>query len=359
MKRDMPISRREFLVAGAIAPILSSCTTNLSKFSEEPLPALVASLGVCAATYVTLDAGKPNIPVVLSGCPSARLVDAEAIFQAASLTKPIIAFVALTLARDGKLDLSAPVSRYLPDGYVHRQNPFGGANAPQVDLVPASTLAHIPVATLLNHTSGLPNWAKGALAPEFVAGERWQYSGEGYVLLQAVISAVAGQNIESFVSKYVFEPLGMRHSRLRLTQDIRERLVDGTSWFGWSRQFDFIEPNAAASLYTTAEDYAKLLSAVLTDTALLSLTVANPVPTEPELGLSWGYGWGIETAAGGPYLWHWGNNPGFRAFAMVSASSKKGYVLFTNSERGMPLAASLARSTIPAAHGVFRFHMLG
>jgi CubicO group peptidase (beta-lactamase class C family) len=359
MERDIPISRREFLVAGAIAPFLSSCATNLSKFSVEPLPALAARLGVCAATYVTLDAGKPNSAVVLSGCSLARPIHAEAMFQAASLTKPVIAFVALTLVRDRKLDLSAPVSRYLPDGYVHRQNPFGGANAPQVDLVPVSILAGIPVATLLNHSSGLPNWTKGALAPEFVPGERWQYSGEGYVLLQAVISAVTGQNIESFVAKYVFEPLGMRHSRLRLTEDIREQLMDGTSWLGWGSQFDFSEPNAAASLYTTAEDYAKLLSALLTDTALLSLTVANPVPTEPELGLSWGYGWGIETAAGGPYLWHWGNNPGFRAFAMVSASSKKGYVLFTNSERGMPLAASLARSTIPAEHGVFRFHMLG
>lgn len=352
----MSISRREFLVAGAIAPFLSSCATNLSKFSEEPLPALAARLGICAATYVTLDAGKPNTTVVVSGCSSAQPIHAEAIFQAASLTKPVIAFVALKLVRDGRLDLRAPVSRYMPDGYAHRQNPFDSS---QVDLVPASTLARIPVATLLNHSSGLPNWTRGALSPEFVPGERWQYSGEGYVLLQAVVSAVTGQGIESFVSKYVFEPLGMRHSRLRLTEDIREQLVDGTSWLGWGSQFDFREPNAAASLYTTAEDYAKLLSALLTDTTLLSLTVANPVPTEPELGLAWGYGWGIETAAGGPYLWQWGNNPGFRAFAMVSVSSKNGYVLFTNNERGMPLAASLARSTIPAEHGVFRFHMLG
>ncbi len=358
-ERVRQISRREFLVAGAIAPFLSSCATNLSKFSEEPLPALAARLGVCAASYVTLNAGKPNPPVVLSGSSSARPIHPEAIFQAASLTKPVIAFVALKLVRDGRLDLHAPVSRYLPDGYAHRQNPFGGANSSQVDLVPASILAGIPVATLLNHSSGLPNWTKGALAPEFVPGERWQYSGEGYVLLQAVISAVTGQDIESFVSKHVFKPLGMQHSRLRLTEDIREQLVDGTSWLGWGSQFDFREPNAAASLYTTAEDYAKLLSALLTDITLLSLTVANPIPTEPELGLAWGYGWGIEAAVGGPYLWQWGNNPGFRAFAMVSASSKNGYVLFTNSESGMPLASSLARSIIPAEHGAFRFHMLG
>ncbi len=354
----MPISRRKFLVAGAITPFLPSCATNLSKFSEEPIASLAARLGVSAATYVTLHAGKPDPTVVVSDGSSARHVPADGIFQAASLTKPVIAFVALVLVRDGKLDLSAPVSRYLPDGYTHCQNPFNSANASEVDLVSARILARIPITTLLSHSSGLPNWTSSALAPKFVPGERWQYSGEGYVLLQAVISAVTGQDIESCVSKYVFEPLGMRHSRLRLTEDIRERIVKGTSWFGWGRQFNFSRPNAAASLYTTAEDYAKLISALLADTTILSLTLANPVVTEPELGLAWGNGWGIEVATGGPYLWQWGNNPGYRAFAMASTSSGNGFVLLTNSERGMPLAASLAHSTIPAEHGVFRFHML-
>jgi hypothetical protein len=47
--------------------------------------------------------------------------------------------------------------------------------------------------------------------------------------------------------------------------------------------------------------------------------------------------------------------PGFRAFAMASVASKDGFVLLTNSERGMPLAASLARSVLPAEHNAFRF----
>lgn len=354
----MPISRREFLLAAATAPLLSSCSTDLARFRGESLPDLAVQLGVCAATYVSLEAGKPNAPVVVSGCPSRRPIQADRIFQAASLTKQVIAYVALKLVRDGRLDLRAPVSRYLPDGYAHRQNPFGGLNEAQVDLVPATTLASIRVEMLLNHSSGLPNWTKGRLSPEFVPGERWQYSGEGYVLLQAVLSAVTGLDIESFVYKHVFTPLDMWNSRMRLTEDIREQVVGGTSRFGRSKQFDFREPNAAASLYTTAEDYAKLLSAWLADTNLLSLTVANPVPADPALGLAWGYGWGLETAAGGPYLWQWGNNPGFRAFVMASVSSGNGFVLLTNSERGMPLATVLARSTLPAQHGVFRFPLL-
>ena len=355
----MPLSRREFLLAGASAPLLAACATDLTRYSGEPLPALATRLGVCAASHVTLKAGRPGAPVLVSGCTSASPLPSDPVFQAASLTKPVIAFAALKLVRDGQLDLRASVSRYLPEGYVHRQKPFNSANDNPVDHVPASTLARIPLGTLLNHSSGLPNWTRGSLSPEFEPGERWQYSGEGYVLLQAVISAVTGQDIESVVAQRVFDPLGMRHSRLRLTDDIRAQVLDGTSWLGGRVRFDIREPNAAASLYTTAADYARLLAAWLADPALLALTLAHPMPAKPALGLAWGQGWGIETAAGGPYLWQWGNNPGFRAFAMVSVASRNGFVLLTNSERGMPLAASLAHATVPAEHGVFRFDALG
>jgi CubicO group peptidase (beta-lactamase class C family) len=355
----MPISRREFVVSAALAPILPSCATRLSELGELSLPALAEKLGVYA-NYVSFQAGKASPPVAVGARSAIEATQVKPVFQAASLTKPVIAFVALKLARDEKLDLNEPVSHYLPNGYRHRQNPFVSASSqPIFDLVSPNVLARIPVGTLLNHTSGLPNWSSGALSLEFPPGQRWRYSGEGYVLLQAVISAITGQAIEDWVNQYVFDPLGMRHSTLRLTDDIRAQLANSTSWLPWDRQIEFNEPNAAASLYTTAEDYAKLISALVGDRALLSMTLADPVMTDRELGLAWGRGWGIETAAGGPYLWQWGNNPGYRAFAMVSASSGNGYVLLTNSNRGMPLAVSLARSVIPAEHGVFRFPMLG
>src|SRR5690606_125300 len=103
-----------------------------------------------------------------------------------------------------------------------------------------------------------------------------------------------------------------------LTDDIRERVVDGTGWLGGSQHFAFSEPNAAASMYTTAADYAAFPAALASRRDLLSLTIAAPIPVDQDLGLAWGYGWGIEHAEGGPYLWQWGNNPGYRAFAMLS-----------------------------------------
>ncbi len=322
--------------------------------SGSPLPQRPANDVTTLLCDAIRAAGKPSTATVVSSCSPEHPIQPGAVYQAASLTKPVTAFVALNLVREGRLDLQAPVSRYLPDGYKHRQHPFNPQKAALVDLVPASTLAQIPVATLLNHSSGLPNWTSGQFVPAFEPGTRWHYSGEGYALLQGVIGAVTGEAYETCVSKSVFQPFGMRHSALHLTDNIQERLVNGSSRF----QLVFSEANAAASLYTTAEDYAKLISALLADTALLELTIAKPISVDAALGLTWGYGWGIETTNHDAYLWHWGNNPGYRAFAMVSLSSRNGFVLFTNSADGMPLAAPLAQATIPAGHGVFRFSML-
>lgn len=355
----MPISRRSLLAASAAVPWLTSCATGPYPVQSHSLPELASRLGVRAASYVTLEAGRPGETVWLhADARAAATQPARPIFQAASLTKPVVAFVALKLARQGRLDLRAPVSRYLPDGYLHRRNPFDDGDM-SGDRVPASTLARIPVATLLNHSAGLPNWTGGALAPEFEPGARWQYSGEGYLMLQAVLAAVAAQDLEALVMAEAFQPLGMDHSRLRLEEGLRSQMASGTSWSGWGREHSFRTPNAAASLYTTAADYARLMAAWLADPALVGMAMADPVSVSPELGLSWGLGWGVMAAPGGPYLWQWGNNPGFRAFAIMSVASGQGFVLLANSERGMPLATALTRDLLPGALGVFRFPPLG
>lgn len=353
------LSRRNLLCATAMAPLLTACATDLGRFGDVPLAALAAQRGVPAASYVVLKAGRAGAQERVSCCPVPDELGADSVFQAASLTKPVVAFATLQLSKGGQLDLNAPVSRYLPGGYAHRQNPFARSAAPRFDHVPPATLSRIPVACLLNHSSGLPNWTDGPLSPAFEPGQRWGYSGEGYVLLQAVLSAVAGQSFDALMDSLVFGPLHMRDSRMRMTNDIRNRVVDGHSWLSGKVRFDMLEANAAASLHTTAADYARLMAALVSDESLLSLSLTNRVLVDAGLGLFWGSGWGIEQADGGPYLWQWGNNPGFRAFAMVSTTSGDGFVMLTNSEKGMALAAPLARMAVPADHGVFRFPMLG
>lgn len=356
----MQINRRKLLLAGAVLPTLTSCANDISKHRDRPVATLARDLRVCAATHATLRSGKPGPSISLAGCGNPRGVnELDAIFQAASLTKPVIAFGALRLAVDGQLDLQSPVSRYLPNGYTHYHSVLARSPTDSNDFVPASALSGLPVAALLNHTSGLPNWASGKLSFDFQPGERWEYSGEGYVLLQAVIEAVTGLSLAAYFDRHIFRALGMHDTSLIWKDEFSTRAQPGTSVWGTVRQVRFLTPVAAASLYTTTSDYARFMAALLADHPLASLTISTPVQVNRELGLEWGYGWGIERAEGGPYIWQWGNNPGFRSFAMASVSSKDGFVILTNSERGMALAVPLAFATFPVEHSAFRFSMVG
>lgn len=350
----MAITRRQLLLTGAaVSPLLASCAADPTRHQGRPVAEVAAGLGVCAAAFATLRAGQVQPTAVAGHCSAAP----DAIFQAASLTKPVVAYGALRLVLAGQLDLQAPVAHYLPQGYVHYQHALRRAPGDASDTVPASTLARIPVASLLNHTSGLPNWTGGVLAPAFDPGQRWRYSGEGYVLLQAVMEAITGTPIGPWMQAQVFEPLGMHDSSMVWTGAYEGRAVHGNGAAAGGLRWNV--PVAAASLYTTAGDFARLLSAFVADERLTALVLSAPVVADQALGLEWGYGWGIERTAAGPMLWQWGNNPGFRNFAMVSPTSRDGFVLLTNSDQGMALAVPLAQQVLPGEHPVFRSPLLG
>lgn len=347
-------TRRHLLLAGALSPLLASCANDLVTLRERPVDELAQALNVCSVAYTVLRGGVPAPSVALSGC-GAVAGPQGGIFQAASLTKPVVAHAALQLALAGRLDLEAPVSLHLPTGYRHFHHALARGPGDAHDVVPASVLSRMTVAQLLHHTAGLPNWSSGALSLESAPGERWSYSGEGFGILQAVLEAVTQTELSVLLDAQVFRPLGMTDSSLVWRDAFAARAVSGTTALGSVRQVRFSHAVAAASLYTTAADYARFMAALLTHEALLARVLAHPVEVDRALGLQWGAGWGLEQASGGPFIWQWGNNPGFRAFAMASVASKDGFVLLTNSERGMPLAASLARSVLPAEHNAFRF----
>lgn len=74
------------------------------------------------------------------------------------------------------------------------------------------------------------------------------------------------------------------------------------------------------------------------------------------LGLDWGLGWGMETAPNGEsFIWHWGNNPGYRAFVMASVQSGGGVVMLTSGENGLALAEPIVQAVLPGSHKTFQF----
>jgi CubicO group peptidase (beta-lactamase class C family) len=274
-----------------------------------------------------------------------------AVFQAASLTKPIVATLALKLALRGVLNLDRPLAEFFPDGYVHRQNLFALRAAPVVDVVPPETLRRLTSRMLLSHTSGLPNWAAaGPLRLLFEPGSRWQYSGEGFVLLQHVLRVLTGKRLQDLASEMLFQPLRLRHTALMLTDEIHKSLVQGHSASGSVKQLRFPYEIAAGSLYTTPVDYAQFLSFTLEDEPLLRLITEAPVAVPEVHNGYWGLGWGLEMSSDRSYIWHWGNNPGFRALAMADLQSKDAAVALSATELGMPAAKEHIRKVLPGEH---------
>ena len=135
-------------------------------------------------------------------------VDARTQFRIGSITKTLTAATTLNLAREGKLELDAPVTTYLPE-----------LRLADADAAPGITLRH-----LLGHTSGLPElspadvtaldsvpWygAWSSKTPWFDPGALWSYSNSGYALLGQALHAATGTPYPELVEARVLEPLAL------------------------------------------------------------------------------------------------------------------------------------------------------
>lgn len=353
--------RRARLIGCALAAAAFSVTALAGELSSE-LPALATRLarehGVCAVAFATVSDGRVSGGGAASGCGPADSVTEDSVFQAASLSKPVFAHVVLGLVRQGALDLDAPLLKYLPTGYLHRRNPFDFDGKPAVDRVTDPRLGEVTARMVLSHTSGLPNWSRGPLGFSFAPGSSWQYSGEGYMLLQQVVETVTGERLDRLARRLVFGPLGMTSTEFRWSEELEPRVVAGRTPEGQTRNSRLREPMAPASLYTTAKDYARFVAALLDDRPTLNLILHQPATVSRRLGLDWGLGWGVERTADESCIWQWGSNPGYRAFVMAATTSRNGVVIFTNSDLGLEVALPLVQAALPGEHGAFRFRML-
>jgi CubicO group peptidase (beta-lactamase class C family) len=322
---------------------------------RESLAAVAVHHDVCTAALAVLEGGRVREVAVAGACPSPIAGPREAVFQAASLSKPVFAYAVLGLVAAGRLDLDQPLLPLLPDGYVHAHLPFRRDSASS--RVTDPRLARITARMALTHTSGLPNWSLGPLAFEQEPGARWRYSGEGFALLQRVVERLTAAPLHAWMRRELFDPLGMRSSSFVGDERTRGREVAGEGGVSSSMRFDV--PVAAASLLTSAGDYATFVAALLADEARLAATLQNPVQVDPSLSIQWGLGWGLHVGADGErHLWHWGNNPGFRSFVMARLDTGDGFVLLTNHRRGIAVARGIAQARHASAVRVFDFSLV-
>jgi CubicO group peptidase (beta-lactamase class C family) len=289
---------------------------------------------------------------------TAAPVDGRTVFEAASLSKPVVAYAVLKLADAGKLRLDASIAGYADGGALEADPRW----------------RRITLWMLLTHTSGLPNELRPGetAAIGFEPGSRLSYSGVGYGLLQQAIEAASGQGFEAHMRSAVFRPLGMASSSFAWRPDYERRKATGHDAAGRPREMRRpAAARAASSLHTTAGDYARFLRAVLDGKGLSSSRWADMASAQAAAAadcvvcvgrpagevsqtIAWGLGWGIEPRAGGPLIFHWGENNGdTQAFVIGDPVRRNGLVMLTNSGNGLSIAPAITARMFPGEHPIF------
>ena len=311
---------------------------------ERDIPELMKKDGVPGLAIAVIRAGKTawlhgfGLKEVKTGQP----VTGETVFEAASLSKPVFTYAVLKLVEQGKLGLDVPLTTYLPKPFVAGDE----------------RLVKITARIVLSHRTGFPNWPAddGSVSIYFTPGERFSYSGEGYIYLQRVVEKIFGKPLNEYMTEAVFKPLGMASSSYVWRPDFDALTATGYDSDG--KPDELVKPTealAASTLNTTAKDYALFVEAILNGNGLKPATLREmetpEIALDPECricikhepkqlsrNLFWGLGWGIERKDGTDALWHWGDNGSFKAFVMADPKTKSGMVMLANSEKGLDVA---------------------
>lgn len=228
-----------------------------------------------ASGFADLATGKPMQP--------------DSLFWIASMTKPITAVAILLLQEDGKLDVAAPVARYLPE-FAALKTPSGQPAA-------------ITIAQLLTHTAGLGEVSDAAaleahtladLVPlclarpmNFEPGARWRFSQSGINTAAHLVERVSGLSFEAFVQTRILDPLGMSHSTFRRTAEATDRLATCYAKNPVTGALEPVPPRADVGgpdrpafgnmgLYSTGPDYARFFQMLLGDGVIEGKRILSP-----------------------------------------------------------------------------------
>ena len=270
----------------------------------------------------------------------------ETMFEACSMSKPVFAFVVLQLVDQKKLELDRPLYHYLPEQFVSAD---------------VSYAKQITARMVLTHTSGMPNWRKAGdernapIPLYFKPGTKFQYSGEGIFYLQRVVEHIMKEPLASLAKRMLFEKLLLSRTSFVWTDQLAPFISTGHDGSGKNNERSrYLRGNAAYTLYTTPDEYAKIIIELMKPGKLLSSTLrkemlshqfrsdVREVTDRPGKALGLfsyrGLGWAIDSTITGNIVYHSGSNQtGFRCYSQFDPLNGTGIVIMTNGENGSEL----------------------
>jgi CubicO group peptidase (beta-lactamase class C family) len=317
-------------------------------------------------------------------------VDKDTLFAAGSLSKPVFAYGVLRLQEKQRIDLDRPLVNYL-----------AAADLPDDGRAKQITARHA-----LTHSTGWQNWRfrrDEALRFAFNPGERFSYSGEGVYLLQRVVEQISGRGFEEFMQEWVLKPLGMTNSSYLRLPEHEARIATSHNQRGepaefgnpkqrqklwdlaneWQRPMAtwryedaqramaqatpempplpvILTPNAAGTLLTTTEDYARFVIGLFEKSPggayRLSASLRQLMLTPQQRlnrAISWGIGIGLENEQGRSCFWHWGDGVYYKTFAFGDPAERSGVVVLTNAAGGNRLWERIVTQATGRDHAAF------
>jgi CubicO group peptidase (beta-lactamase class C family) len=334
--RKKRLSRIVFIVfvllsgCGRDGPLLLDTPINtIAKRLDQTIPGLMKDSNVAGLSIVVIREAKVVISKSFgyADIETGRKLDAQTVFRAASLGKPIFSYLVAVLARQGQIDLDVPLVTYLKEEVVKGDQRSRAITARMV----------------LSHTTGLPNLdGKGSdVVFEFDPGTDFQYSGHAYLYLQKVIEKITGKALNELADELVFQPLNMAHSSYQWKDAYRGQL--SSSYDNEGKAFGSKESPmqgySAWSLFTTIDDYARFVVFML-ETADTQHSIANKM-LKPQVDVAnnvqWGLGWGLQETQPNPSFWHWGSMAGFRHYVVGYPVEDTAVIVMTNSWRAFQM----------------------
>lgn len=296
-------------------------------------------------------------------------------FYAASLSKPLFAFVVMKLVEVEKIDLVKPLVEYLENPlytyeFTHDYEHFK-------DLKTDKRYEKITARMCLSRTTGFPNWRyignsginmENPLEIEFDPGTLYSYSGEGIQLLQFVVEKITKKSLEELAQEYVFKPFEMN-----MTSFVWQEKFEGNYAVGHYKNRKTLERRkrseeyASGSMDTTPEDYAKFIQTMLAQKGLSKTTYdeffkpqiriestqqfgKNPLIETTEndvIELSYALGFGTYKTPFEKAVFKEGHIQGWEHYAIFYPSQNIGLVIMSNSSN----AESIFKELLEIAMG--------
>ena len=279
-------------------------------------------------------------------------VTGETAFNLGSISKPATVWAVLTLARDDRIDLDAPIEPYLTR-FTLPDSEFDASG--------------VTVRRLLQHVAGINIHGYGGYSPEEdqpadivelsqtfeplqlvrEPGSAPSYSGGGYVLLQMMIEDVTGQSFDAYVREQVFAPLGMDNSGF-----VEADLPDRSAAFNYYRREigDLRDVAlAAAGVYMSGDDMEAFLRAHLDGGGVLSEEWLEQAFAQSEGSANIGMSYTRLETPSGMLIGHGGNNSSWNAQMYVRPETGDGFYFMTNATSGAQLDFDLSCAWLSAA----------